>query len=86
MRAFASWSDVIRAARAGQTLYYRAPLDITAVPFRPRLTAYPSENVYVIYGRRLRLYPPGCIGRGKQRMTDPFMADACHLNRFFEQT
>ena len=81
---FASWADVLAYAATGAPLYYRAPLDARAT----RLTAASDGKggrrvcTYVPRARTVRIYPPGCLGRGRGRTADPFTADAGHLARF----
>jgi hypothetical protein len=81
---FATWADVLAAAKAGEPLYYKAPLDHQARRF------IPSENglygrvpyTYEARARTIRMWPPGSVGRGRFRTSDPFTADAGHLDRF----
>ncbi len=76
--SFSSWSEVMSAARAGEPLHYKAPLD----PHSLRLTAGSGPYHYKALGRTIRIWPPGSAGRGKFRTADPFTADAGHLARF----
>jgi hypothetical protein len=78
---FASWADVLTAAKAGKELYYQAPLDHRPTRITPR-TYSGQENAYEARARSIRIWPPGSTGRGRWRTADPFTADAEHFNRF----
>src|SRR5574342_879105 len=84
---FEKWADVLEAARRGKPLYYKAPLD----PRPIRLT--PSEGdktrvpyTYEVKSRTIKIWPPGSVGRGSQRYSDPFTADSGHLDRFSHES
>lgn len=64
--SFASWQDVLDAARNGVRLHYHAPLDL-----RPT-----SVRVIKIYKNGKIKIDPGT------RDADPFTADSDHLSRF----
>lgn len=81
MGAFNSWKDVLEAAKRGEKLFYRAPLDVMAISFVPR-DAFKRSNTYEARGRTIKMFPPGSAGRGRLRTSDPFTADAGHLDRF----
>lgn len=72
---FATWADVLAYAKTGGALYYHAPLNVS--PIRVR---------YEARARTIRIFPPGCTGRGKARTSDPFNADKGHLDRFYTRT
>jgi len=76
--SFSTWSEVMAAARNGEPLHYRAPLD----PHPLRLTKGTGPYHYEARTRTIRIWPPGSAGRGKFRTADPFTADAGHLERF----
>jgi hypothetical protein len=82
---FATWRDVLEWCAAGKPVYYQAPLDyrptrlLTTETF-PALGRVPYT--YQARARTICIFPPGCIGRGKSRTSDPFSADAKHLGRF----
>jgi hypothetical protein len=78
---FASWADVLAAAKAGENLYYRAPLDHRPTQLIPRSHSG-QERCYEARARSIRIWPPGSTGRGRWRTADPFTADAGHFNRF----
>jgi|HubBroStandDraft_2_1064218.scaffolds.fasta_scaffold123738_3 hypothetical protein len=65
---------VLAYAATGAPLYYWAPLDVDPVWIR-----------YEGRARTVRVFPPGCTGRGRRRTSDPFSADAGHLDRFFRK-
>jgi len=77
---FATWADVLAAAKAGEPLYYKAPLDVRAIAFHPGR----GEYRYEARARTIRMWPPGSVGRGRWRTSDPFTANAGHLDRFFK--
>ena len=80
---YRSWHEVMQDARAGETLFYHAPLD----RFPVRLTkGSGGPYTYEVMARGVRIYPPGSSGRGKQRTSDPFTANAEHLERFRRPT
>jgi hypothetical protein len=76
---FESWADVLAYARAGGSLYYQAPLDREPTRF---WSGHGREHNYEASKRTIRMWPPGSIGRGRARTSDPFTADAGHLSRF----
>ena len=80
---FATWGDVLAAAKAGENLYYKAPLDHRATGLAPR-TRSGQEQCYEARARSIRIWPPGSTGRGRWRTADPFTADAGHLDRFYK--
>ena len=75
---FSSWDEVLRAAKNGETLHYRAPLDPRALALTPGKGPYH----YTVKAKTIRIWPPGSSGRGKFRTADPFTADRGHLARF----
>ena len=75
---FESWPDVLSYARTSEPLYYQAPLDRYAT----QLYAGKDPPGYEVKARTIRIYPPGSAGRGRNRTSDPFNADAGHLERF----
>jgi hypothetical protein len=79
---FESWADVLAYARTGAPLYYQAPMDRQPTGLRPGRN---SPYSYEARGRTIRIWPPGSAGRGRQRTSDPFTADAGHLSRFSHQ-
>lgn len=80
---FRSWPELMTYARAGGPLYYQAPMDHRATRFRP---GKGDLNTYEVRARTIRLWPPGSVGRGRNRTADPFTADPGHLSRFFLPT
>jgi hypothetical protein len=76
--AFATWKSVLAYLQKGCPVWYQAPLDARA----SRLTRGKKPFGYEPRARTVRVYPPGCFGRGKARTSDPFTADAGHLDRF----
>lgn len=78
---FATWADVLAYAHAGGSLYYKAPLDLQPTHLTKAGKAR-SARTYEARARTIRICPPGCIGRGRSRRSDPFTADAGHLDRF----
>lgn len=68
---FSSWPEVLTYAKTGAPLYYQAPMDT-----RPTAVRYEARS------RTIRIFPPGSTGRGRLRTSDPFTADAGHLDRF----
>lgn len=78
---FESWADVLAYAREGHPLYYKAPMDRNATRFIPS-DGERAPYTYVVQARTLKMYPPGSVGRGRQRTSDPFTADSGHLDRF----
>jgi hypothetical protein len=70
------------AAKDGATLAYKAPMDVVAHRLGPRTRAG-QEKVYEPRVRTIRIWPLGSTGRGRSRTSDPFTADAGHLDRFF---
>ncbi len=66
------------AARRGEALHYRAPLDCVATKLTPGKGPYH----YAARVRTIRIWPPGSVGRGRFRTADPFTADKHHLDRF----
>jgi hypothetical protein len=81
MTRFADWAAVLAAAARGERLYYQAPLDVRPTLVRPA-NGERTPYTYEARARTLRIYPPGCVGRGRLRTSDPFTADAGHLDRF----
>jgi hypothetical protein len=79
---FESWADVLAYARAGQTLFYQAPLDRRPMRFVPADPRRPTPFTYEVRARTIRMWPSGSVGRGRARTSDPFTADAGHLARF----
>lgn len=79
--AFKSWPEVLASAKRGEALFYQAPLDRFPVTLTPA-NGSPGPYRYEARARTIRIYPPGCFGRGKLRTSDPFSADAGHLSRF----
>jgi hypothetical protein len=79
---FATWKEVLEYARTGAPLHYQAPLDYVSARLYPCL-ARPFPLAYKVRPRTIRIWPCGSIGRGKQRTSDPFTANADHLPRFF---
>jgi hypothetical protein len=76
---FESWADVLTYARAGQPLYYQAPMDHQATRLRPGAkTIFGFE----VRAKTIRIWPSGSLGRGRSRTSDPFNADKGHLPRF----
>lgn len=76
---FESWADVLEYAKTGEPLYYSAPMD----RFPARLM--PGGNApftYKAQARTIKIWPAGSTGRGRNRTSDPFTADAGHLDRF----
>jgi hypothetical protein len=78
---FHSWADVLAYARRGAPLYYHAPLDSHPVRIYPK-TWDGEQLAYVVRARTIRIWPSGSTGRGRRRTSDPFTADAGHLDRF----
>ena len=73
--SFATWERLLAYVKRGNPVWYQAPLDV-----RPtRLTQGKKPFGYEPRARTVRIYPPG---RGKARTSDPFTADAGHLDRF----
>lgn len=67
---FDAWEQVLEAARKGEPLWYRAPMD--------EAQAYPAKSVQVV-----RVYKNGKLRvRPLANQADPFTADAGHLLRF----
>jgi hypothetical protein len=81
LEPFRSWADVIAYARTGAPLYYSAPLDRRPVRLNPGRNMPYS---YEVRARTIRVWPPGSVGRGRFRTSDPFTADREHLSRFFK--
>ena len=80
---FASWGEVLEHARSGAPLYYKAPMDYRAVRFRPIAAGEGvATYTYKVKARTIRMWPPGSVGRGRLRTSDPFTANAGHLDRF----
>lgn len=85
---FSTWGEVLEYARTGAPLFYKAPLDYRAARLfqgRPepwRRGAALLVAHYVVRARSIRIWPPGSTGRGRVRTSDPFTADAGHLDRF----
>lgn len=71
-------------ARSGGPLYYQAPMDVRATRFIPseQDPRGPVPYTYKVQARTIKMWPPGSVGRGRQRQSDPFTADAGHLDRF----
>jgi hypothetical protein len=67
--SFATWQDVLDAARAGVWLHYHAPMDL-----RPS-----SVRVVKVFKNGKIRIDPGTSG------ADPFTADSGHLARFRRQ-
>jgi len=81
--SFAAWAAVLAYARTGGPLFYRAPLDLRPTRLIPATPGTPRvPYTYEARPRTIRIFPPGCIGRGTRRTADPFTADAAHLDRF----
>jgi len=78
---FKSWADVLAYARTGQPLYYRAPMDRRATKLVPS-EGDPSPYTYEVRARTIKIWPPGSVGRGRSRTSDPFSTDTGHLERF----
>ena len=80
---FPSWAAVLAYAETGAPLYYRAPLDArpTRLTVARGFITSAEPCTYVARARTIRVLT-GCIGRGAQRTSDPFTADAGHLARF----
>lgn len=91
---FTSWSDVLAYARTGGPLYYQAPMDYRPTRLSPCHPGYDTRGKYhdagrgcgpyqyFVKARTIRVWPPGSVGRGRGRTSDPFTADAGHLDRF----
>ena len=80
---FATWDDVLMAAKLGAELYYQAPLDVKPTRFTPVTNrSVRVEQTYELRVRTIRIFPPGFVGRGRYRTSDPFTADVEHLPRF----
>lgn len=78
---FQSWPEVLAYARTGAPLYYQAPMDHRATRLSPK-KEQGEERVYEARDRTIRIWPSGSAGRGRNRTSDPFTADAGHLDRF----
>jgi len=79
LQSFGSFREVLDYAKSGGDLYYQAPLNYRPCRLRP------GKNCSFCYDARpksIRVWPPGSVGRGRQRTADPFTADAGHLGRF----
>lgn len=81
LAGFNTWHDVLAWARAGKPLYYHAPLNVSPVRLWPGVPVRGSA-FYTVRPRTIRITPADAHGRGKERMADPFTADAKHLDRF----
>jgi hypothetical protein len=68
-------------AKAGQDLFYKAPMDQYAHRFTAQ-SGGASPFTYKAKGRTIRMWPSGSVGRGRWRTSDPFTANAGHLDRF----
>ena len=68
---YRTWTEVMQAARAGETLYYQAPMNT----YPSRFTAGKGPWTYEVKPRGIRLTPP-------KSAADPFTANADHLERF----
>ncbi len=79
LKGFDCWASVMRAARNGERLYYQAPLDARPTELVPGKS---STCCYHVRPRTIRIWPPGSVGRGRQRTADPFSATSHHLSRF----
>ena len=82
---FSSWPEVLAAARRGDVLYYWAPLDRQPVGFRPQPFRFGPTLSYLVRPRSIRMWPLGSVGRGVGRTSDPFTANAGHLDRFYRK-
>jgi hypothetical protein len=83
MEPFKTWADVLAAARTGETLLYKAPMNVRPTTLRRLVEGDKwSTNVYEPKARSIRVIPYGARGRGRMRTADPFTADAGHLDRF----
>lgn len=76
---FQSWPDVLAYAQSGQPLYYSAPMDRYPARLMPGGNA---PFTYKAQARSIKIWPAGSVGRGRNRTSDPFTADAGHLDRF----
>lgn len=76
--AFTTWAEVLAHVHSGAPVLYHAPMNLYPVRLSPGKHAWGYEA----RARTVRIYPPGCFGRGKSRTSDPFTADAGHLSRF----
>lgn len=76
---FTSWPEVLAYAKTGGPLYYQAPMDRSPARFLP---GKGEVFGYVAGARTIKMWPPGSVGRGSRRTSDPFSADAGHLDRF----
>lgn len=68
---------ILRAARNGKSLTYRAPMDRFATVFRGSATLHPFDNVsptYKVVGDRIKFFPA-------KEEADPFFADYQHTDR-----
>jgi hypothetical protein len=76
---FNEWRGVLEYAETGGPLYYQAPLDRGPELLRPGKN---EPYSYEVRARTIRIWPPGSVGRGRNRTSDAFTADAGHLERF----
>jgi len=83
---FTAWKDVLFDSQLGEPFYYWAPMDARPVRFIARSNgSAPTPGTYEARARTIRIWPPGSVGRGRYRTSDPFTADAGHLDRFYHQ-
>lgn len=65
---------ILRAAREGKTLYYKAPLDYQPRKFVSGVEGRRWANTYLVVGDRIKFFPP-------IQDADPFFADYTHADR-----
>lgn len=83
MEPFKTWQEVLAAAKRGEELHYKAPMNTRPTTLRRLVEGDKySTNVYEPKAKTVKIIPYGARGRGRMRTADPFTADAGHLDRF----